>query len=458
MVHRMKPSDASFLIIENDVQPCHVANLSTFSLPPDAPANYLRKLVEEMRAVRVFAPPFNYVMRRGVLGKLAPAWEELLPDQIDLDYHFRHSALPEPGGERELGVLVSRLHSHPLDLRRPLWEMHLIEGLENKRFALYLKLHHSQFDGMAGVSLWNRVMSSDPATRGQPPWAVGARGPKKTHAEAKMVAPSTELVSDGGSVVPALKAVRSLFRTDDGLRDPALALPYGTTKTVLNGHISGKRRVATQHYPLERIQRIAKRAEATLNDVFMAICSGALRRYLLEREALPAQTLTTSMPVAIRPQGDASVGNAISFIFAKLGTDIADPKERLELCRDSARLAKAHLQAMPKAALDHYSMIVFGPYLAQVALGVACYTRPPHNLVLSNVAGPRDYLYFNGARMEQCWPVSLLFDGQALNITAFSYAGTFNIVLTACRDSLPHAQKLAVYCGEALDKLEAALA
>jgi len=276
------------------------------------------------------------------------------------------------------------------------------------------------------------------------------KAPGKTRAEGAAVAAKPARANLRDAIVPAMKAVRDLIRSARGERDPALAVPYSAPKSILNGRIGPQRRVATQQYPLERVKRIAERADGTVNDVFMAISGGALRRYLAELGQLPEKTIVTGMPVAIRPTGDASVGNAITFIFAKLGTDIADPRARLKLCHDSAQLAKKHLQTVPKVALNNYTMLLMGPYLGQVIAGLGGYGRPMHNLILSNVPGSRDYLYFNGARMETSFPVSLLYDGQALNITAFTYAGVLTISYTGCRDSLPHMQKLAVYTGEAL--------
>ena len=140
MATLIKPNDAAWLYVERNEMPAHIGCLAIFSLPENAPEDYLLQMAARFRSTRIFAPPFNYRLRRGLLHTLLPSWEELEPDQIDLDYHFRHSALPRPGGERELGTLISRLHSYRLDRRRPLWEVHLIEGLENNRFALYTKM------------------------------------------------------------------------------------------------------------------------------------------------------------------------------------------------------------------------------------------------------------------------------------------------------------------------------
>lgn len=194
----------------------------------------------------------------------------------------------------------------------------------------------------------------------------------------------------------------------------------------------------------------------SINDVFMALCSGALRRYLGELGQLPAESLTVGMPVSVRPAGDESVGNAITFILAQLHTEIADPRERLRACHASAQAAKQPLLVLPKAAINHYTMMLMTPQMLQMSLGLGGYTRPMYNLIISNVPGPSEVLYLNGARLEQLYPISLLFNGQALNISVVSYAGRFNLGFTGCRDSLPSMQKIAVYTGEALEALERA--
>ncbi len=460
----LRPTDAAWLYIEKRDKPVHVASLAIFSLPPGAPPGYLGALVAEWRQRTKYAPPFNLRLRPGLLSTVLPAWEELRPEDVDLDYHFRHSALPRPGGERELGILVSRLHSNPLDRSRPLWECHVIEGLENNRFALYTKVHHSQIDGMGGMRLLGRFLSTDADARGlPPPWEVGM-GQRSKPADDEAVDQGRlidRLLSLGReqfkSGVEAVKAIGKLARGARKGGEDGPAFPYGAPETILNGKIRGKRRFATQHYELTRIKAVAKAADATVNDVFMALCSASLRRYLSELGELPAKPLTASVPVSIRPGGDVTIGNAITTIFVNLHTDIADPLERIRAIGRSAQGAKEALQAMSRGAIEDYTLLLMTPYMVQLMLGLGTMTRPMNNLVISNVPGPAQPLYFDGARLEQIYPVSLLFDGQALNITVLSYAGQFNLGFTGDRDALPSMQKIAVYTGEALAELDAAV-
>ena len=178
MAKILKINDAGWLLAETSRTPAHVGVLATFSMPDDADEDYLEDLVTRWREQRTFQPPFNYRLK-SLLG--LPRWDQLADEDIDLDYHLRHSAVPSPGGERELGVLVSRLHSSRLDRTYPLWECHVIEGLEQDRWSLYLKAHHSQVDGVGGIRILRRFLSADPDARDMlPPWAIGTHGPDQS--------------------------------------------------------------------------------------------------------------------------------------------------------------------------------------------------------------------------------------------------------------------------------------
>ncbi|MGH3434475.1 MAG: wax ester/triacylglycerol synthase family O-acyltransferase, partial [Thermocrispum sp.] len=369
------------------------------------------------------------------------------------DYHLRHSALPQPGGERELGILISRLHSRPLDRNYPLWEVHVVEGLAGGRFALYAKVHHSQLDGVGGLRLFERVMSRDPLTRGVPPlWEIGVGG-----ARPSLVPGGERAPRPSGGPSSVLSAVGRGYRDTVRGTDDERAAMFRAPKTILNGRIHGPRRFATQVYDLQRVKRIAQAGGVRANDVFLAVCAGALRRYLLEESALPERTLTALVPVSVRPQGDAAVGNAISFLAAQLATHEPDPLRRVEVISRSVELGKQRLQGLPKAAMDNYTALLMTPFITQAVLGFGGYGAPAANVVISNVPGPEEAVHLEGARVDQIFPVSLLYHGQALNITAISYAGQFTVGYTGCRDSLPHMQHVAVHSGEALAELEHAV-
>ena len=229
--------------------------------------------------------------------------------------------------------------------------------------------------------------------------------------------------------------------------------------SILNARISRNRRFATQQYEFARLKALGSQHGATLNDVALAVIGGGLRRFLSELGELPDRSLVAFLPVNVRPKGDEGGGNAVGAILASLGTDIADPVQRLTSITASTRASKAQLQTMSTTAILAYSAALLAPAGVQIASALTG-VRPPwpytFNLCVSNVPGPREPLYFNGSRLEATYPVSIPIHGMALNITLQSYADTMNFGFVGCRDTLPHLQRLAVYTGDALDELEKA--
>lgn len=457
----LNPLDYSWLLVESRETPMHVGGLIPFTLPDDAPPDFLRQMLADFRAVSEVQAPWNYCLQKPGWRRLRPAWRECA--EIDLEHHVRLSALPQPGGERELGQLIARLHSQPLDLSRPPWECEFIEGLEGNRFALYIKMHHSLIDGISGMKLLVASMSHDPEqSRNLPPFfAVGFPSRKRREAPAPTTAQVINGLIEGarGQLGTAQDLIRAFASMAVSSRsDEAVAIPYDTPLSIINSRIKQPRRFATQQFSLARLRALAEAGNSTLNDVVLAICGAALRRFLEELGELPEASLTAGIPVSVRPKDDEGAGNAITFIISTLGTDIENPRERLQAIRHSTRRAKEHVASLPRKAMTQYTMLLMAPYTLSLLTSMAGRTRPMFNVTISNVPGPERALYFRGARMEAPYPVSLVTHGQALNITCQSYAGTLAFGFTGCRDTLPHMQRIATYTGEALSELEAAYA
>ena len=458
---RLSPLDAAWLFTESRATPNHVGGLLQFRLPPDAPRDFMRQLMADFRGHRSFSAPWNRKLKLAFNKNPVPSWVE--DEHIDLEYHVRHAALPWPGGERELGELIGRLQSTPLDLSRPPWECTLIEGLADDRFALFIKMHHSLIDGVSGMTLLQRAMATDPdKSLGLPPfWALG-RLPREDKAPRAQRSPTManateaamQVLSDQARSAPQLltafgKILRRIGNPEDGM-----ALPFDAPQSVLNGRVREKRRFATQQFPMARLRTLAGAADCTLNDVVLAICSGALRQFLLARASLPDQTLTAGIPVSVRPNDDDGTGNAITFIVATLGTDIEDAAERLQAIKTSVKHAKAHVQSLPRQAMLQYTMLLMAPTIVTLLAGMGGRTRPMFNITISNVPGPDKPLYFRGAELVSIFPVSIVTHGQALNITCESYAGQLNFGFTGCHASLPGLQRLALFAATALEELE----
>jgi diacylglycerol O-acyltransferase / wax synthase len=385
----------------------------------------------------------------------------VVDDKFDIDYHVRRSALASPGDERELGILVSRLHSQNVDFTRPPWELHFIEGLEDGRFAIYMKIHHSLVDGYTGNKILERSMSTDPSLRDQPLFFnVGPQ--KRTRSETPKASRNPIVSVLGGAVGGAqslLNVGKALYntqiRSDDEYGD--IANSFQAPHSILNKHISRNRRFATQVYSFDRLKSIGAKHGATVNDVALAIIGGGLRAFLDQLGELPAKPLIAFLPVNIRPKDDVGGGNAVGTILATMGTDIEDPVDRLKAITASTKAAKRQLQDMSQTEVLAYTAGLMAPTALQLASAITGVRGPlpfTFNLCVSNVPGPRETLYLNGSRLEATYPVSIPMHGMALNITLESYADTMNFGFIGCRDAVPHLQRLAVYTGDALDELD----
>lgn len=452
---RLSPTDSMFLVGETREVMFHVAGLMQFTPPPDAPRDYLRSLMDEVRAGLSAYYPWNVRLRTpNLLSNPAQGWVE--DDKLDLEYHVRRSALPSPGDERELGILVSRLHSYPVDFHHPPWECHLIEGLEGGRFAMYIKVHHALVDGFSAMRLLINALGTDPDDRErslffaiEPP----PRGPKSDPVAMKVAEVLAAVRAQYGMTKVVGRALAKVARRDD----EALITPRQAPKCILNARIGRNRRFATSKLPLARVKALAKAANATVNDIVLALSSAAIRKYLVEIDALPKEPLIAMLPVAVRAKDDVGGGNSVGAILATLATDVEDPAARLAAIVASTKKAKQQLEGMSKNAILSYSALLIAPAMVQMMPGIAGRMKPGFNVVISNVPGPDQPLYFRGARLDSTYPMSIPVHGQALNITCNSYAGQMCFGFTGCRDTLPHLQRMAVACNQALEEYERAL-
>lgn len=472
---KLNPLDTSWVVTESRATPNHVGGLLQFELPNGAPREFMRDMMLDFRSHRKLQSPWNRRLKQAFSKSPIASWVE--DTDIDLEYHVRHAALPWPGGERELGELVGRLHSTPLDLQRPPWECTLIEGLENKRFAIFFKMHHSLIDGVSGIKLLQRAMSHDrrksltmppfwASSNASPAAGETAQKPKSRHTHEEPHPSVAEVLGASYgllrgqllSTLPRLASAFGSFIKSYSNPEHELAIPFlDSPQSVLNGRVREKRRFATQQFSMERLRAISQLTHCTLNDVVLAICSGSLRRFLLEMNALPDQSLTAGVPISVRPKDDQGQGNAISFIVVNLGSNIPYATERLRVIKDSAHLAKQHVQNLPREAMLQYTMLLMAPTLVTLLSGTGGRTRPMFNITISNVPGPEKPLYFRGAKMMASYPASIVTHGQALNITCQSYAGMMDFGFTGCHSSVPSLQRMAVYAEESLLELESEL-
>ncbi|HWD03981.1 MAG TPA: wax ester/triacylglycerol synthase family O-acyltransferase [Amycolatopsis sp.] len=448
----MPVTDSMFLLVETREHPMHVGGLQLFRKPDGAGANYLSDLRRSMLGTDNVRSVFRRRPSRPVntVGHLSWSTET----DLDLDYHFRHSALPQPGRIRELLEVTSRWHSTLLDRHRPLWEIHLIEGLQDGRFAMYSKIHHSLMDGVSALRHLQGTLSDDPGDLDcPPPWGSRAAGQSRNgHPPASLAKLASKTFDQLTGLAPAAaKVAREAFR------EHTLTLPMQAPKTMLNVPIGGARRFAAQSWPLARVSAIAAAAGVSRNDVVLAMCSGALRDYLIEQSALPDAPLIAMVPVSLRRKSDGeATGNNIGALLCNLGTDLSDPARRLATVNASMTNGKKLFSELTPLQ----TLLLSGVNVAQLGVsplpGVVNNTRPPFNLVISNVPGPRKQMYWNGAALDGIYPASVLLDGQALNITLTSNGDNLDFGITGCRRSVPHLQRILTHLDTALAELESA--
>jgi diacylglycerol O-acyltransferase len=457
-------TSSGFLLTENRAQPMHVGGLQLFRKPEGAGRGFVKDLYDEMLTHDDPAPLFRKRPHRSV--RTAGQWFWTEDEQFDLEYHFRHSALPKPGRVRELLDLCGRLHSTRLALDRPLWEVHLIEGLRDGRVAMYTKMHHALVDGVSSMRLVQRVLSEDAEERDMAPmWSATHSGRRSRGSDDSAMSlgdlPSAAVrtalaISAEAAGLPAA-LVRTLSR---GVRNETSALSLYAPKTVLNTKITGARRFAAEDWPIERIRSVGKATGTTINDVVLAMCSGAMRTYLDDLGALPDTSLVAMVPVALQAKGSdgpsASGGNAVGSVMVRLGTDRADPADRLASVHQSMVSGKEALGTMTPVQILAMSALGLTPAILGPMLKMQGVTRPPFNLVISNVPGPRTPHYFNGARLEGIYPLSIPIHGMALNITCTSYDEQMGFGLTGCRRTVPRLQRLLVHLDDELTALEKA--
>jgi WS/DGAT/MGAT family acyltransferase len=443
----MKPLDSVWLMMETPDTPMHVGVLASFAKPGSASRSFYADMAEQMRAAQVVSP-WNSRLSRG----LSPG---MIPDrEFDIDYHFRRSALPQPGGERELGRMVSRLHSNPLDRSRPLWEFHLIEGLERDRFAFYVKIHHALVEAVNGVSaLLSNLSSRSRVRTANPLWSQ----PLTDHDNDDLTAGlnSSDLAESLDSIASLGKAAMGIVQgaVRPGERNSFL-FPRGTPRSTLNRRINSQRRFATQQFEEQRIAALAKATDSTVNEILTYLCGSSLRRFFKEYNALPEESLIGVMPISLQEHGEHLAGNAIAGLRVPLGTHVGDSVARLDTVKEAMKRVRKDRAALPRETVTPYVLMRAAPMFASQLRGVGQFVPPLFNLAVSNTPGSEKPLYFNGARLEAIYPLSPLLQFNALSIDCVSYAGTFNIGFTGARDTLPRLQRMAVYFGKALEELE----
>jgi WS/DGAT/MGAT family acyltransferase len=411
------------------------------------------------------------------LGLDQPYWIED-PD-FDIEFHVRELALPAPGSNRQLAEQAARLHARPLDRSRPLWEIYLIFGLRGGRMAIYSKVHHAAIDGVSGNDILAALLDLSPEGRKLPepsprrteqqPAAVellARSAVSLTRHPLRAARLSAGLLRSAPALVanpawPRLPLVDRLLGRDGDtvLSRPGLRAP----PTPFNRSITQHRRWGFASLPLPEVKRVRNALRVTVNDVVVALCAGALRRWLVDHDALPDGPLIAAVPVSVRTEEQQGThGNRVSAVLAVLPTQLADPRDRLRAVHQAMRAAKEQHEALPAdllADVTQFAMPALAGQAARMAARLRLVERASlFNLIISNVPGPNVPLYYAGAELLAYYPLSAIVDGQGLNITAMSYRDTLFFGVIACRELVPDVDRLTAYLEEELRVLTDGLA
>jgi WS/DGAT/MGAT family acyltransferase len=477
--------DAQFLAVESGRTYGHVGSLCVYD-PSTAPGGELtiKDLCRMVSSRLHLLPPFRWKLVNVPLGLDLPYWVED-PD-FDLDFHIRESAIPPPGDDHQLAETVSRIFARPLDRSRPLWELYLIHGLPDGKVALLTKVHHAVVDGVSGNEILTVMLDPSPEGKEIPP---DPRGGPENHGE--RVPSDLEMLARGVAGLPLqpLRALKALPTTLPALTEvpganafpvvPALSKGLSklrglagaptspeileitsarAPKTSFNGRISPHRRFAFGSLSLDAVKAIKNELGITVNDVVVTLCASAVRQWLIDRDELPRTPLVAMVPVSVRgKEPQPTFGNRISALIVPIPTDVAHPRDRLIRAHELLRSAKANHAALPAGLLTDATAFI-PPAVAGLAsrttVDLLSRTRPPLNLVISNVPGPRESLFCAGAKLEQMYPVSVVVDGVGLNITVMSYRDHLDFGVVTDQGQIPDAWPFIDHLHAAIDELQ----
>ncbi|HVM27533.1 MAG TPA: wax ester/triacylglycerol synthase family O-acyltransferase [Mycobacteriales bacterium] len=467
--------DAAFLAMETRSVFGHVGSVIVLDPSTSPEPLTLPRLTSLIERRLHLIPPFRRRLAEVPLGLDQPYWIED-PD-FDIEYHVREIALPEPGDDKQLAYQAARLHARALDRSRPLWELYLVHGLAGGKKAVYTKVHHAAIDGVSGNDILAAVLDLSPEGRAEeepPPWECDeqpnpvmllaksavtlARQPIRAARLGYGLARSLPGLATSPAR-PRLPVIDKVLRRDADLvlNTPGLRAP----RTPFNRPISPHRRWSFTTVALSEVKALKNAAGCTVNDVVMALSSGALRRWLLDHDALPSSPLIAAVPVSIRTDDQKGTGgNRVSTMMAALPTHLDDPVERLRACHTAMKAAKDQHGALPADLLGDVTQFAM-PAIAGQAARAAARLRVverinPFNLIVSNVPGPPIDLYYAGCKIDAYYPLSAIADGQGLNITVCSLAGGLHFGLIADRELVPDVDRMAQYVADELAALTAA--
>ena len=461
MVQRLSGLDSMFVYLETPSNHMHVTGVLLLD-PTTAPEGFSFAQVRAMVAGRLHrAAPFRRRLVEVPFGLAHPLWIE--DPGFDLDYHVRRACLPSPGGQLELEDLVGQMVGLPLDRQRPLWEMCFVEGLERGFQAIVMKMHHAAIDGVSGAELTAAWLDLE----ADPPREVDDEDdwqPERVPSEIDLLIGAWTQLASG-----PVKAARTTRRcTEAALRvaehnrgSEALPppSPFSAPRTSFNLAITPHRRVCFGKAALEDLKAVKNHFRCTVNDVVLALCAGALRRYLLARGELPEEPLVAFVPMSVRVDEERlSGGNRLSAMLSSLATDVDDPVERLRTISAAMSEAKSQEALIGGEVLTDWTEFALPAFIGGAARLISStrlfdHLQPAFNVTISNIPGPQFPLFLAGARVAEMYPLGPVVEGAGLNMTVMSYCDTVYFGLNGCRATVPDIADLPMMIIESLDEL-----
>lgn len=441
----LHPIDLVFLSLEKKHQPMHVGGLFIFDIPEDAGCDFISELIQSIKTSDILpTTPFNEKLDKF-------RWKK--NHNFHLNYHFKHHQLTQSATLNDLFAYVATQHAQRLDRKEPLWSCQIIDGFAKNKFALFVKVHHALVDGIAAIRLLEKSFSPSSSFKHvNPPWHLPTQESLATQKPVKTLLQKLNF-SSTSIVYKELKQALVHERKNN----PYYVTTRQAPPCIFNQAVDASRDFHALTLNLKRIFKIAKSLKITINDAILALCSGALKSYLNTQNALPEAPLIAMVPASIRNKHDTDLGNRITMILANLATDLESPIERAQYISQSIRHSKRRFKRMSQGQIFGYSAFVYGMAGANILSGV----RPKQqafNIVISNVPGPKSPLYWNGAALTAIYPASVLFDGQALNITLTTYLDKLEIGLVSCKNLLPNTNLILEFLEQELCSYEALLA
>ncbi len=448
-MQRLSGLDASFLYLETPSQPLHVCSILELDTST-MPGGYTFDRLRDELALRVKAmPQFREKLADSAFNLDHPVWVD--DNNFDVSRHLHRIGLPPPGGRIELAEICGHIASLQLDRTRPLWEMWVIEGVagtdaqQGGRLAVMTKVHHAAVDGVTGANLMSQLCSTEAdAPAPDPVDGVGGANDFEIAITGALKFAARPMRFANALTDTASSVVKTVLRARSG---QTMAPPFAAPRTAFNDTITSHRNVAFAQLDLEDIKKVKDHFGVKVNDVVMALVSGVLRHFLLDRGELPDSPLIAMVPISVHEKSDRPGRNQVSGMFSSLHTDIADPVERIKAISDANSLAKQHSSAIKATLLQDWSQFaapaVFGMAMRAYARTSLTKTMPVHNLVISNVPGPQQSLYFLGSEVKAMYPLGPIFQGSGLNITVMSLTGKLDVGIIACPELLPDVWELA---------------